>query len=60
MASLLGSPASKFEGRYAILGFEDAAMLDEPPMWPVVFAMVEWTPAVEKKVVALVKDAVAH
>jgi hypothetical protein len=25
-----------------------------------VFAMVEWTPAVEKKVVALVKDAVAH
>jgi uncharacterized protein YdhG (YjbR/CyaY superfamily) len=51
--------ASKFEGRYAILGFEDAAMLDEPPMWPVVFAIVEWTPAVEKKVVALVKDAVA-
>jgi uncharacterized protein YdhG (YjbR/CyaY superfamily) len=51
--------AAKFEGRYAILGFEDAAMLDEPPMWPVVFAIVEWTPAVEKKVVALVKDAVA-
>jgi uncharacterized protein YdhG (YjbR/CyaY superfamily) len=51
--------ASKFEGRYAILGFEDAAMLDEAPMWPVVFAIVEWTPAVEKKVVALVKDAVA-
>jgi uncharacterized protein YdhG (YjbR/CyaY superfamily) len=51
--------ASKFEGRYAILGFEDAAMLDEPPMWPVVFAIVEWTPAVEKKVVALVKEAVA-
>jgi uncharacterized protein YdhG (YjbR/CyaY superfamily) len=51
--------AAKFEGRYAILGFEDAAMLDEAPMWPVVFAIVEWTPAVEKKVVALVKDAVA-
>jgi uncharacterized protein YdhG (YjbR/CyaY superfamily) len=51
--------ASKFEGRYAILGFEDAAALDAPPMWPVVFAIVEWTPAVEKKVVALVKDAVA-
>jgi uncharacterized protein YdhG (YjbR/CyaY superfamily) len=50
--------AAKFEGRYAVLGFEDAAMLDEPPMWPVVFAIVEWTPAVEKKVLALVKTAV--
>ncbi|HLF43156.1 MAG TPA: DUF1801 domain-containing protein [Acidimicrobiia bacterium] len=51
--------AAKFEGRYAVLGFEDAAMLDDRPMWPVVFAIVEWTPAVEKKVVALVKAAVA-
>jgi hypothetical protein len=51
--------ASKFEGRYAILGFEDAAALDAPPMWPVVFAIVEWTPVVEKEVVALVKTAVA-
>jgi uncharacterized protein YdhG (YjbR/CyaY superfamily) len=51
--------AAKFEGRYAILGFEDAAMLDDRPMWPVVFAIVEWTPAVEEKVVALVTAAVA-
>jgi len=51
--------ASKFDGRYAMLGFEDAATLDDGPMWPVVFAIVEWTPAVEKKVVALVKAAVA-
>jgi uncharacterized protein YdhG (YjbR/CyaY superfamily) len=50
--------ATKFEGRFAVLGFEDAAMLDEAPMWPVVFAIVEWTPAVEEKVVALVKTAV--
>jgi hypothetical protein len=27
-------------------------------MWPVVFAIVDWTPAVEKKVQALVKAAV--
>jgi hypothetical protein len=33
-------------------------MLDERPMWPVVFAIVEWTPAVEKKVKALVEAAV--
>ena len=51
--------ASKFDGRYAMLGFEDAATLDDGPMWPVVFAIVEWTPAVEKKIVALVKTAVA-
>ncbi len=51
--------ASKFDGRYAMLGFEDAAALDDGPMWPVVFAIVEWTPAVEKKVVALVKSATA-
>ena len=51
--------ASKFDGRYAMLGFEDAATLDDGPMWPVVFAIVEWTPAVEKKVVALIRTAVA-
>jgi uncharacterized protein YdhG (YjbR/CyaY superfamily) len=51
--------ASKFDGRYATLGFEDAAALDEDPMWPVVFAIAKWTPAVEKKVAALIKGAVA-
>jgi uncharacterized protein YdhG (YjbR/CyaY superfamily) len=50
--------ASKFDGRYAMLGFEDAANLDEDPMWPVVFAITEWTPAVEKKVSKLVQTAV--
>jgi uncharacterized protein YdhG (YjbR/CyaY superfamily) len=51
--------ASKFDGRYAMLGFEDSAALDDGSMWPVVFAIVEWTPAVEKKLTALVKTAVA-
>jgi uncharacterized protein YdhG (YjbR/CyaY superfamily) len=50
--------AAKFDGRYAVLGFEDAAMLDEGPMWPVVFAIVKWTPAVEKELGALIKSAV--
>ena len=49
--------ASKFDGRYAVLGFEDAANLDESPMWPVVFAIVAWNPAVEKEVTALVTAA---
>jgi uncharacterized protein YdhG (YjbR/CyaY superfamily) len=50
--------ASKFDGRYAMLGFEDAATLDDGALWPVVFAIAEWTPAVEKKVGALIKTAV--
>ena len=50
--------AAKFEGRYAVLGFEDAAMLDDAPMWPVVFAIVDWSPAVEKKIGALITSAV--
>jgi uncharacterized protein YdhG (YjbR/CyaY superfamily) len=50
--------ASKFDGRYAMLGFEDAANLDDGPMWPVVFAVAKWNPEVEKKVVELVKSAV--
>ena len=51
--------ASKFDGRFAVLGFEDAAHLDEEPMWPVVFAIVDWNSAVEKKVTALIKKAVS-
>ncbi len=51
--------AAKFDGRYAVLGFEDAAMLDDAPMWPVVFAIVDWSPAVEKKIGALIASAVS-
>lgn len=49
--------AAKFKSRYATLGFEEAANLDDGPMWPTSYALTEWTPAVEKKVVALVKAA---
>jgi uncharacterized protein YdhG (YjbR/CyaY superfamily) len=51
--------AAKFGARYATLGFNDAATLDDAPMWPVSWAIVEWTPAVEKRVAALVAAAVA-
>jgi uncharacterized protein YdhG (YjbR/CyaY superfamily) len=47
----------KFNERYSTLGFEGAAALDDGDIWPVVFAITTWTPAVEKKVVALVKAA---
>jgi uncharacterized protein YdhG (YjbR/CyaY superfamily) len=49
----------KFNERYSTLGFEGAAHLDDGDMWPVVYALTKWSPAVEKKVVALVRTATA-
>ncbi|MET0418112.1 MAG: hypothetical protein ABW022_19040 [Actinoplanes sp.] len=49
--------AGKFSYRYATLGFQDAANLDDGDIWPVAYALQHWSPAVEKKVVALVKQA---
>ncbi len=51
--------AGKFKARYATLGFQDTANLDDGPMWPTSFALTELTPAVEKQIVALVKKAVS-
>ena len=51
-------PAEKFKTRYATLGFNDVATLDDGAMWPVAYALKELTAADEAKVVALVKKAV--
>lgn len=51
--------AGKFKYRYSTLGFQDAANLDDGDMWPASFALKGWSPAVEKKVVALVKAAIS-
>ena len=50
--------ASKFKTRYATIGFEDKANLDDGDLWPIGFAVRNWTPAVEKKVTELVRTAV--
>jgi len=50
--------AAKFKARYATLGFNDPANLDEGTMWPTSWALKELTPADEKKITALVKKAV--
>ena len=50
--------SGKFSYRYSTLGFQDAANLDDGDLWPASYALVRWSPAVEKKVVALVKKAV--
>ena len=52
-------PAQKFNARYATLGFNDKANLDEGTLWPVVFALKELNAAAEAKISALVKKAVS-
>jgi uncharacterized protein YdhG (YjbR/CyaY superfamily) len=49
--------AAKFKERYAMLGFNDTASLDDGSMWPVAYALKELTATEEKKIRALVKKA---
>jgi uncharacterized protein YdhG (YjbR/CyaY superfamily) len=49
--------ASKFNVRYATLGFQPDARLDDGAMWANAFAVLELTPEVEKRIAALVKQA---
>lgn len=51
--------AQKFGARYATLGFNDTANLDDGAMWPTAFALKELTPAEEQRIAALVKQAVS-
>ena len=51
--------SGKFKYRYSTLGFQEAANLDDGNMWPVSYALEKWSPAVEKKVIELVKAAIS-
>ncbi|MEV4119763.1 hypothetical protein [Micromonospora sp. NPDC049645] len=51
--------SGKFNYRYSTLGFQDAANLDDGDLWPVAYALRQWSPAVEKKITALVQAAVS-
>lgn len=51
--------AQKFNARYATLGFNDTANLDEGAMWPTAFALKQLTPAEEAQIEALVRRAVS-
>jgi uncharacterized protein YdhG (YjbR/CyaY superfamily) len=51
--------SGKFNYRYSTLGFQDAANLDDGDMWPVAFALLKWSPTVERRVAELVKAAVS-
>ena len=50
-------PAQKFNMRYAMFEFQDAANLDEGGMWPVAFALKKLTATEEARISALVKKA---
>jgi len=51
--------AGKFKERYAMLGFNDSAKLDDGSMWPVAFALTKLTKADEARIATLVKQAVS-
>jgi uncharacterized protein YdhG (YjbR/CyaY superfamily) len=46
---------SKFKVRYSTVGFQPDAKLDDGEMWPTEFAVIELTPAVEKRIAELIK-----
>ena len=47
----------KFKSRYATLGFQPAANLDDGDIWPTSYALTKLTAAVEDKIGKLVKKA---
>lgn len=51
--------ASKFNARYATLGFSDNANLDDGTMWATAFALIKLTDTEEKKIIELVKKAIS-
>ena len=53
------TPAEKFGTRYATLGFNDTANLDDGTMWPTSFALTALTADNEARIAALVKQAVS-
>ena len=48
---------AKFKARYATIGFNDTANLDEGELWATSFALKDLTPAAEARIAKLVKKA---
>jgi uncharacterized protein YdhG (YjbR/CyaY superfamily) len=51
--------AGKFKERYAMLGFNDSAKLDDGSMWPIAYALTKLSKADEAKIAKLVTQAVS-
>ncbi|MEA4944899.1 MAG: hypothetical protein VB080_10765 [Propionicimonas sp.] len=52
-------PASRWEMRYGMVAFQQDAKLDDGPIWPTSYAVVEVNAEVEKKLRELITRAVA-
>ncbi|AYF76167.1 DUF1801 domain-containing protein [Nocardia yunnanensis] len=52
-------PAAKFNYRYATLGFNDPANLDDGNLWPVTYAIQSMTPTVESRIKSLITQALS-
>lgn len=50
-------PKSKFDTRYATVGFNDVAQLDEGPMWGTSFAVIDIDKGVEDRLRRLIRKA---
>ena len=51
-------PAGKFKVRYSTFGFQPDATIDDGEFFPTAFAVLELTPAAERRLTELVKKAV--
>ena len=51
--------SGKFNTRYSTLEFQDPARLDDDDMWPVSYAIANWSRTVEAKIAELVRTAVS-
>lgn len=49
--------AAKYESRYATIGFEEAATLDDGDLWVTSFAILAWTAETEKTVTDCIRRA---
>lgn len=56
-AAVFFKPAAKFKARYATLGFEQGALLDEGLMWATDRALLDIDDAVAAEIAALVRKA---
>ncbi|MRH28238.1 hypothetical protein GH740_02780 [Microbacterium sp. SYP-A9085] len=54
---LFFKPAAKFKDRYATLGFETNAQLDDGQMWPTAYAIQSLTTKDEERIAELVRRA---
>ena len=52
-------PAAKFKARYATIGFDEHAHIDEGHMWPTAWALTKLGPTEEARIRELVKKAVS-